>query len=149
MKLSLYANDMVLCVCVCVCVCVSESCLSLWSYGCSLPGSSVHGILQTKILEWVAISFSRESSLPRDWTQVSCIVGRFFPFWATSEALDTSHKNSKDCKQKLLELISRFDKVSEHKINIQKYVVFLYTNNEISKSKETIPFKVCPKNQST
>ena len=58
-------------------------------------------------------------------------------------------ENPKDCKQKLLELISRFDKVSEHKINIQKYVVFLYTNNEISISKETIPFKMCPKNQST
>ena len=57
-------------------------------------------------------------------------------------------ENLKDCKQKLSELISRFDKVAEYKINIQKYVVFLYTNNEISKreSKETIPFKMCPEN---
>ena len=45
---------------------------------CSPPGSSVHGICQTKILEWVAIFFSRGSSLPRDQTQVSCIAGRFF-----------------------------------------------------------------------
>ena len=45
---------------------------------CSLPDSSVHGILQARILEWGAIPFSRESSWPRDWTQVSCIVGRFF-----------------------------------------------------------------------
>ena len=45
---------------------------------CSPPGSSVHGVLQARILEWVAISFSRGSSLPRDWTQVSCIAGRFF-----------------------------------------------------------------------
>ena len=53
----------------------------------SLPGSSVHGILlQARILEWVAISFSRRSSQPRDWTQVSCIVGRFFTIWATREA---------------------------------------------------------------
>ena len=44
---------------------------------CSLPGSSVHGIFQTRILEWVAISFSRGSSPPRDWTCVSCIAGRF------------------------------------------------------------------------
>ena len=42
------------------------------------PGSSVHGILQARILEWVAISFSRGSSRPRDQTQVSCIAGRFF-----------------------------------------------------------------------
>ena len=45
---------------------------------CSLPGSSVHGILQTRILEWVVIPLSRESSQPRDWTRVSCIVGGFF-----------------------------------------------------------------------
>ena len=44
----------------------------------SLPGSSVHGILQAKILEWVAISSSRGSSQPRNRTQVSCIAGRFF-----------------------------------------------------------------------
>ena len=50
------------------------------------PGSSAHGILQTRILEWVAISFSRGSTWPRDWTRVSCIVGRFFTDWATREA---------------------------------------------------------------
>ena len=43
-----------------------------------LPGSSVHRIFQTRILEWVAISFSRGSSWPRDWIRVSCLVGRFF-----------------------------------------------------------------------
>ena len=45
---------------------------------CSPPGSSVHGILQAKILEWVVISFSRGSSWPRDWTRVSCLAGGFF-----------------------------------------------------------------------
>ena len=45
---------------------------------CSLPGSSVHGIVQARILELVAISFSRGYSQPRDQTQVSCIVGRHF-----------------------------------------------------------------------
>ena len=45
---------------------------------CSLPGFSVHGIFQARVLEWVAISFSRGSSGPRDRTQVSCIVGRCF-----------------------------------------------------------------------
>ena len=54
--------------------------------GCSPPGSSVHGILQARILEWVAISFSRGSSQPRDRTQVSHIAGRRFNLWATREA---------------------------------------------------------------
>ena len=45
--------------------------------GCSLLGSSVHGILQARILEWVAVPFSRESSQPRNRTRVSCIAGRF------------------------------------------------------------------------
>ena len=51
----------------------------------SLPGSSVHGIFQARILEWVAIFFSRGSSWPRDRTQVSCIAGRCFTVWATRE----------------------------------------------------------------
>ena len=52
----------------------------------SPPGSSVHGILQERRLEWVAMSFSRASSPPRDWTGVSCVAGRFFTIWATWEA---------------------------------------------------------------
>ena len=50
-------------------------------------GSSVHEILQARILEWVAILFSRGSSLSSDQTQVSCIDGSFFTTWATREAL--------------------------------------------------------------
>ena len=53
---------------------------------CSPPGSSVHGILQVRILEWAAIPFSRGSSQPRDRTQVFCITGRFFTVWVTREA---------------------------------------------------------------
>ena len=52
----------------------------------SPPGSSVHGILQAKILEWVAIPFSEGSSWSRDQTQTSCIVGGFFTVWASREA---------------------------------------------------------------
>ena len=52
---------------------------------CSPPSSSVHGILQARVLEWVAISFSRGSSRPRDRTQVSRIAGRCFNLWATRE----------------------------------------------------------------
>ena len=54
---------------ICVCVLVTQSCPILCDpMGCSLPGSSVHGILQARILEWVAIPFSRGSSQPRELT---------------------------------------------------------------------------------
>ena len=53
---------------------------------CSPPGSSVHEIFQARILESVAISFSRESSRPKNRTQVSCIADRFCTVWATQEA---------------------------------------------------------------
>ena len=63
---------------------VVQSCPTLCDpMDCSLPGSSVHGILQARILEWVTISFSRGSSQPRDRTQVSRIGGRCFNLWAT------------------------------------------------------------------
>ena len=63
----------------CVSVLIAQLCLILADpMDCSPPGSSVHGILQARILEWVAISFSRGSSQPRDPTQVSHIVGRRF-----------------------------------------------------------------------
>ena len=58
---------------------VAQSCPTLCDpMDCSLPGSSVHGIFQARILEWVAISFSRESSQPRDQTRVSSIADRRF-----------------------------------------------------------------------
>ena len=53
---------------------------------CSLSGSSVHEILQARILEWVAMPSSRGSFRPRDWTLASCIVGGFFTCWAIGEA---------------------------------------------------------------
>ena len=55
--------------------------------GCSLPGFSVRGILQARVLQWSAIPFSRGSSWPRDWTQVYCIAGRHSTHWASREAL--------------------------------------------------------------
>ena len=66
---------------------VPQSSLTLWDpVDCSLPGSCIHGILQARILDWVAIAFSRGSSWSRDRTQVSHIVGRCFTLWATREA---------------------------------------------------------------
>ena len=57
------------------------------------PGSSVHGILQARILEWVAIPFSRVSSQLRDQTGVSHSAGRFFTIWVTREATNYSSEN--------------------------------------------------------
>ena len=64
----------------------TPSCLTLCDpMDCGLPGSSVHGISQARILVWVAVSFSKGSSWPRDWTHISCvsgIAGGFFATWA-------------------------------------------------------------------
>ena len=57
---------------------------TLWTAACQAPLSV--GILQARILEWVAIPFSRGSSQPRDRTQVSCIAGRFYTVWASRKA---------------------------------------------------------------
>ena len=67
--------------CVCLCSVASVVSNSLQPMNCSPPASCVHGILQARILEWTAISYSRGSSLPRDWTQVngiSCLAGGFY-----------------------------------------------------------------------
>ena len=61
---------------------VTQPCPTL----CDPVDFTVHGILQARILEWVAFPFSRGSSQPRDWIQVSCIAGRFLTSWATREA---------------------------------------------------------------
>ena len=78
---------------------LSQSCPTLFNpMNCSLPGSSVHGILQARILEWVATSFFRGSSKPRDRTQVFCIAGIFFTLWTIREALSTQFC----CKPKIV-----------------------------------------------
>ena len=63
---------------------------------CSPPGSSVHGIFQARILEWVAISFSRRSSQPRDWTRVSRIVGRCLPSEPQGKSSGMTQSSSQD-----------------------------------------------------
>ena len=84
-------NTRSVCVCVCVCVC-AHTCARAFSVAqsypalcglidCSLPGSSVHGIFQARILDWVAISYSKVSSRPRDWNCISYFsyIGRWIP----------------------------------------------------------------------
>ena len=66
---------------------VTQSCPILWDpMDYSPSGSSVHGIFQARVLEWIAISFSRGSSQPKNQTQVSRIAGRCFTIWAIREA---------------------------------------------------------------
>ena len=69
---------------------VAQLCLSL----CNAMAYTVHGILQARILEWVAVSFSRGSSQPRGQTQASCIAGGFFTSWDTREHLRASSVRS-------------------------------------------------------
>ena len=82
----------------------AQSCPSLCNpMDCSLPGSSVLGIFQATVLEWIAISFSRGSSQPRDQTRVSRIVDRRFTVWATREVQmsDWMYANwNQDCWEK-------------------------------------------------
>ena len=76
---------------------VAQSCPTLCDpMDWGLPGFSVHGIFQARVLEWVAISFSRGSSWPRDRTRVFGIVGRCFILWATREA---TRKNQRTIQQ--------------------------------------------------
>ena len=76
-------GDPILYVCCCCCL-VTKSCPTLRDpMNCSLPGSSIHGISQARILEWVAIFFSRGSSWPRDWIHISCFGRQNLYHWAT------------------------------------------------------------------
>ena len=76
-----------MCVCVCVYVLVTQSCPTLCDpMDCSPPGFSVHGILQARILEWIATPFSRGTSQPSNQNLVSYMAGKFFTVWATGKS---------------------------------------------------------------
>ena len=90
---------------------VAQSCPTLCDpMDCSLSGSSVYGIFQARVLEWIAISFSRGCSWPRNRTRVSHIAGRHFTVWATREATQKkSLATKKDTNPKVrTTLISTF-----------------------------------------
>ena len=101
---------------------VAQSCLTLCNLmDCSLPGSSVHGIFQSRVLEWVAISFSRGSSQPRDQTRVSHTAGRRFTIRATREPLKGGKGITKSLKSWLKQNKSKRDKTFS-----AKYLYILY-----------------------
>ena len=87
-------------------VLVTQSCPTLWDpMDYSLPGSSVHGILQARILEWVCICFSRRYSWPRDWTWVSLIVGSLLMDWDTRKEPSYLFKCNQQSQNKWLKRI--------------------------------------------
>ena len=98
----------------CVCVCITaQLCPTLCDpMNNSPPDSSAHGISQARILWWVNMHFSRGSSRPKDWTLVSCIAGRFFTVWATTEALVLY------CKLIKVEISSRYSLSSSFAIEL-------------------------------
>ena len=91
---------------------VTQSCPALWDTMNRSPlHSSVHGIFQARVLEWIAISFSGGSPLPGDGTGVSYIAGRFFTNWPTREAIPKKG-NGKECaNHRAIALISHASKI--------------------------------------
>ena len=91
------------------------------------PYYTVHGILQAKILEWVAFPFSRELSQPRDQTQVSRIAGGFFISWATREAQNNNYAEKnyvvQERQARTLAHLKIFRKFSEHDSQINSIAV--------------------------
>ena len=85
---------------------------SLWPHGLWPNRLFCPWILQARILEWVIIPFSRESSGPNDWTQVSCISGRFFTIWATRETLNGNHKFVFYVRESVSGLVNKFSCVT-------------------------------------
>ena len=87
---------------------VAQPCPTLWDpMDCSLPGSSVHGILQARILKWVALPFFRGSSQPRDRTQVSHIASGFFTVWATKDKFTKFSISNQHGKNTLSSLVAQ------------------------------------------
>ena len=79
---------------------------------CSLQGSSVHENFQASVLEWVAISFSRGSSWPRDQTQISCIAGRHFTVWAIRKVKKCTSKD-KNKTSNTIKAVNYLEKAEE------------------------------------
>ena len=126
-----------------------QSCSTLYDpMDGSLPGSSVHWIFQARVLEWVAIPFSRRSSWPRDRTLVSSVAGRFFTTWATREApgLHKIYINNYNAMKRLIKNWGLLRDEWESDI-ISKYFISLYksrvyrTVSDDSERKRTSKYK--------
>ena len=95
----------------------------------SLPGFSIHGILQARILEWIAIPFYRGSSWPRDWTQVSYTAGRFFTIWATGKISQEIENHSNKNQWLKMRVTWKRRKVDKPQISTTNSIIFRYCFN--------------------
>ena len=122
----------------------TQSCLTLCDpMDCSLLGSSVHRIFKARMLEWVAISFSKGSSQPRDQTQVSCIVGGCFTVWTTREVSKTLLNNvrtrKKLFKTKTYSLKLKLNQCTILNMSIYHYYSSLRLLRNVSKRSNVVP----------
>ena len=135
----------------------SLSCATLCNpMDCTLTGSSIHGVFQARILESAAIFFSRRSSEPRDWTQVSHVVGRRFTIWATRKSMVTGYKNgtlwslSQDWREVLDHLYRICIDASQKSVSWKKktYIfssnTFYYPHRQSIKEIESISWRALP-----
>ena len=121
---------------------IAQSCPTLCDpIDCSQPSSSVHRIFQAIVLEWIAFSFSRGSSRPRDRTLVSCIVDRHFTIWATREVkaiIKTKMLAAFFFSSKVFSLVSaRVFRISGHAMSCNIMVWFLPKAYCVSHAKST------------
>ena len=122
---------------------VVESVSHIWlcnPMDCSLPSSSVHGIFQAIVREWIAISLSRGSSLPRDWTRVSHILDRRFTIWATREvrgvaqitALHPPSRQSSSMEGKLDNHLPKDEQLRAHLLKSFRHIWVVSHHREFS-----------------
>ena len=120
---------------------VAQSCPTLCDpMDRSLPGSSVHGIFQTIVLEWIAISLSSRSSRPRDWAWVSRIVDRRFTIWATWEvkgvaqitALHPPSRQSSSMEGKLDNHLPKDEQLRAHLLKSFRHIWVVSHHREFS-----------------
>ena len=123
---------------------VTKSCPTIENpINCSLSDFSVHGISQARVLEWVAISFFRGSSPPRDQTQVSWIAGGFFTNWATREAQKTVAIIQSEVSQKDKDYYS----ILTHIYGIKMLMITLYAEQKKRHRCIEQSFRLCGRRQ--
>ena len=110
---------------------VAQLCLTL----CNRMDYTVHGILQARILEWVAFPFSRGSSQPRDRTQVSHVAGGFFTSWATGEGQEAHRGSIKECSFRLNGQMIGFSRISPNQLHSRKLLKHFIRNATSSQSR--------------
>ena len=124
-----------------MCVCVSHSVVSdsVTPMDCSPPGSSVHGILQARILQWVAMPSSRGSSWPRDQTHVSCTGRQILHYCTTSGALWEAQNSANSFQTSLRHKVCKVTNCKATFCQI-RFPVLFFTDCSIKVEKHTFTY---------